>query len=108
MTLLRSPDATDLVSAEGRLWLVRGLDPYQPAGDDAASESRLSAPIPGRVVQMLVGIGDAVLKGQLLAVLEAMKTEIKITAPRDGVIAHLGCAAGESVDEGTEIVTFAT
>jgi 3-methylcrotonyl-CoA carboxylase alpha subunit len=48
-----------------------------------------------------------VTKGQLLAVLEAMKTEIKITAPRDGVIAHLGCAEGESIEEGTEIVSFA-
>jgi 3-methylcrotonyl-CoA carboxylase alpha subunit len=56
---------------------------------------------------MLVAVGDAVTKGQLLAVLEAMKTEIKISAPRDGVIGHLGCAEGESIEEGTEIVRFA-
>ncbi len=37
-----------------------------------------------------------------------MKTELRITAPRDGVVAALGCAAGESVEEGTELVTLLT
>ena len=91
----------------GERWRLHRRDPLAPASDDAASESRLSAPIPGRVVRLLVAAGEAVTKGQLLAVLEAMKTEIKITAPRDGVIAHLGCAEGESIEEGTEIVSFA-
>lgn len=91
----------------GEAWRLHARDPYAPPGDDAAAESRLVAPIPGRVVQMLVAVGEAVKKGQLLAVLEAMKTEIKIAAPRDGVISHLGCAVGESVEEGTEIVSFA-
>ncbi|WP_283094304.1 biotin carboxylase N-terminal domain-containing protein [Sediminicoccus sp. KRV36] len=94
------------LSARGALWHFRALDPYAPPGEDAAAESRLSAPIPGRVVRLLVAVGEAVAKGQLLAVLEAMKTEIKILAPRDGVIGHLGCAEGESVEEGTEIVSF--
>ncbi len=90
----------------GEAWRLHRRDPLAPASDDAAGESRLSAPIPGRVVRLLVAPGEAVAKGQLLAVLEAMKTEIKITAPRDGVIAHLGCAEGESIEEGTEIVSF--
>lgn len=94
------------IPAEGDIRHLRRLDAYAPPGDDAASESRLAAPIPGRVVRLLVTLGEAVAKGQLLAVLEAMKTEIKITAPRDGVIAHLGCIEGENVEEGTEIVTF--
>jgi 3-methylcrotonyl-CoA carboxylase alpha subunit len=88
-------------------WRLHRRDPYAPLEEGAAAESRLTAPIPGRVVQMLVAPGDAVTRGQLLAVLEAMKTEIKINAPRDGVVAHLGCAAGDSVEEGTEIVTLA-
>ena len=36
-----------------------------------------------------------------------MKTEIRITAPRDGVVESLGCAAGDSVDAGAELVTLA-
>jgi len=94
------------IRLDGDRWRLHRRDPYAPAGEDAAAESRLSAPIPGRVVQLLVAAGDAVVKGQLLAVLEAMKTEIKITAPRDGVIAHLGCREGESIEEGVEILSF--
>ena len=97
---------TDAVMEGGTLWLLRELDPYAPAKDDAAHESRLAAPIPGRVVRLLVAAGDPVQKGQLLAVLEAMKTEIKIVAPRDGVVDHLGCTEGENVEEGTEIVAL--
>jgi len=82
------------------------LDAYAPARGEAASEGRLSAPIPGRVVQMLVGQGDAVTRGQVVAILEAMKTELRIVAPADGIVAHVGCAVGDSVEEGTEIVTL--
>jgi 3-methylcrotonyl-CoA carboxylase alpha subunit len=56
---------------------------------------------------MLVAVGDRVARGQVVAILEAMKTELRIAAPADGIVAHLGCAAGDSVEEGTEIVTLA-
>ncbi len=92
---------------EGGEWTLHRLDPHAPAGGETAAEGRLAAPIPGRVVQVLVAEGDRVTRGQVLAVLEAMKTELRITAPADGVVAHVGCAAGETVQEGTEIVTLA-
>ena len=60
-----------------------------------------------RVVQVLVGVGDRVARGQVVAILEAMKTELRIAAPADGIVAHLGCAPGDSVEEGTEFVTLA-
>ncbi|MBB5689073.1 biotin/lipoyl-binding protein [Roseomonas alkaliterrae] len=85
----------------------RLLDPYAPRGGEAAAEGRLSAPIPGRVVQVLVAAGDRVARGQVVAILEAMKTELRIVAPADGIVAHVGCAAGDSIEEGTEIVTLA-
>jgi 3-methylcrotonyl-CoA carboxylase alpha subunit len=56
---------------------------------------------------MLVAVGEAVSRGQVLAVLEAMKTELRITAPADGVVAHIGCAIGDSVEEGAELITLA-
>ncbi|MBR0661433.1 acetyl/propionyl/methylcrotonyl-CoA carboxylase subunit alpha [Neoroseomonas oryzicola] len=83
------------------------VDSYAPAAGEAAAEGRLSAPIPGRVVQVLVAAGDRVARGQVVAILEAMKTELRIAAPADGIVAHVGCAAGDSVEEGTEIVTLA-
>jgi 3-methylcrotonyl-CoA carboxylase alpha subunit len=87
-----------------RLWR-RGV--HAPPAGEAASEDRLSAPIPGRVIQLMVDAGDQVQPGQVLAILEAMKTEIKLTAPRAGVVAHIGAKPGETVEEGTEIVTLA-
>ncbi|MBX6742018.1 MAG: biotin/lipoyl-binding protein [Acetobacteraceae bacterium] len=106
MAVLRDGDVLH-VEQDGREWTLRLLDPYAPPGAEAAAQGRLSAPIPGRVVQVLVTQGEAVTRGQVLAVLEAMKTELRITAPADGLVAHIGCAAGDSVEEGTEIVTLA-
>ncbi len=99
----------DVVSLRfaGEEYVLRLLDPYAPRGGEAAAEGRLSAPIPGRVVQVFVGVGDRVARGQVVAILEAMKTELRIAAPAEGVVAHIGCAAGDSVEEGTEIVTLA-
>jgi len=104
--MVRNGDRTRF-SFGGEAYFFQVLDPYAPKGGDAAVEGRLSAPIPGRVVQILVAIGDRVARGQVVAILEAMKTELRITAPADGVVVHIGCAAGESVEEGTEIVSLA-
>ncbi len=91
---------------EGEPHRLTLLDPYAPAGEAAGADNRLAAPIPGRVVQVLVAPGDAVRRGDILVIIEAMKTELRITAPRDGVVEALGCAMGESVEEGTELVTL--
>ena len=91
---------------EGEPYRLTLLDPYAPPGEAAGADNRLSAPIPGRVVQVLVAAGEAVKRGDILVIIEAMKTELRITAPRDGVVETLGCAAGESVEEGTELVTL--
>jgi 3-methylcrotonyl-CoA carboxylase alpha subunit len=99
-------DAIEIVWRDDRHVFTR-LDVHAPLGGEAAAEGRLSAPIPGRVVQVLVAVGDRVTRGQVVAILEAMKTELRIAAPADGVVAHVGCAAGDSVEEGTEIVTLA-
>jgi 3-methylcrotonyl-CoA carboxylase alpha subunit len=104
--IVRDGDRTRF-SFGGEAYFFQVLDPYAPKGGDAAVEGRLSAPIPGRVVQILVALGDRVARGQVVAILEAMKTELRITAPADGVVVHIGCAAGESVEEGTEIVSLA-
>ena len=102
---LRDGDAIQVVLPEGA-WILSLHDPYSPAEGEAVGQGRLAAPIPGRIVQVLVQEGESVSRGQVLAVLEAMKTELRITAPADGVVAHIGCAAGDSVDEGTEIITL--
>ena len=64
----------------------------------------LDAPMPGRVVEVRVAVGDTVVAGQLLVVLEAMKMEHRITAPSDGVVTKVSVAAGEQVELGTTLL----
>ena len=65
---------------------------------------RLTAPMPGKVIAFFVKPGDAVIQGQALAVMEAMKMEHTLHAPRDGVVAELLYAVGDQVAEGAELL----
>lgn len=65
-----------------------------------------SAPMPGVVLKLMAAAGDVVTKGAPLLVLEAMKMEHQIVAPRDGKIAAVNCREGEMVQPGVELVTF--
>ena len=68
--------------------------------DDAA----LSAPMPATVVAVNVGVGQQVVRGDLLVTLEAMKMELAVRAPRDGTIRKIGCRPGELVQPGVPLV----
>lgn len=65
-----------------------------------------SAPMPGVVLKILASAGDTVTKGTPLLILEAMKMEHQIVAPRDGTIAAVHCREGELVQPGIELVTM--
>ena len=73
-----------------------------------AGSGRVLAPIPGRVVSVLVNAGDSVTQGQTLVVLEAMKMELALTAPQDGVVRMINVAAGDMVSDGAELVELAS
>ena len=60
--------------------------------------------MPGKVVAFLAQVGDKVKAGQPLAVMEAMKMEHTIAAPRDGIVAELLYAVGDQVAEGGELL----
>jgi 3-methylcrotonyl-CoA carboxylase alpha subunit len=74
------------------------------AGEQQVDGGRLTAPMPGKVVSFAVKAGDAVSKGQALAVMEAMKMEHTITAPADGTVGELLYAPGDQVAEGAELL----
>ncbi len=80
------------------------LDALAHAGEAAHDGGRLTAPMPGKVVSFAVKAGDAVKKGQPLAVMEAMKMEHTIAAPADGTVAELLYAPGDQVAEGAELL----
>jgi propionyl-CoA carboxylase alpha chain len=107
--------ASWLAQPEGDQWLVHGPHgditlrelPRFPAPGGASSTGGLKAPMPGVVLSTAVKPGDAVIRGQLLLVLEAMKMEHRITAPRDGVVAELHVAAKDQVKNGALLLTLA-
>jgi|SRR5829696_6682619 len=68
---------------------------------------RLLAPMPGKVVRVLVKQGDPVRARQAIAVIEAMKMENELRAGRDGVIVELPVTGGQSVEAGTLIAVVA-
>jgi 3-methylcrotonyl-CoA carboxylase alpha subunit len=60
--------------------------------------------MPGRVVKLLVGSGDHVTANQTLLVLEAMKIEHLVTAPRDAIVEAVRCKEGDQVALGAELI----
>jgi biotin carboxyl carrier protein len=68
---------------------------------------RLLAPMPGKVVRLLVKQGDRVRARQSIAVIEAMKMENELRAGRDGVVVELPVTGGQSVEAGTLIAVVA-
>ncbi len=84
--------------------LLTEFDPIAHAGDGAAEGGRLTAPMPGKVVAFLAAAGDTVQRGQALAVMEAMKMEHTLSAPRDGVVESLLYGVGDAVVEGAELL----
>lgn len=81
----------------------------QPEGQARAPRARavhrgLAAPMPGTVIDVAVGVGQQVRAGDLLLTLEAMKMELPIRAPRDGVVSAIRCAPGELVQPGPPLV----
>lgn len=119
------------VEAGGQRWLVAAAGPAEacwvfvegraavveaaPAADRGGLRRRaaghrpdaMSAPMPATVVKVLVEPGAQVAHGDTVLVLEAMKMELPIRAPRDGVVRELRCRAGDLVQPGVNLVELA-
>ncbi len=78
--------------------------PRKPAAGGGAGT--LAAPMPGVVLEVNVKPGDAVVRGQQVAVLEAMKMQNSIKSPRAGTISEVCVSAGQAVGHGDAIVRF--
>ncbi len=66
----------------------------------------LTAPMPGKVLDVLAAAGDVVIAGQAMVVLEAMKMEHRMTAPFDGTVAEVRVTAGDQVDNGAVLMVI--
>lgn len=85
---------------EGEAGTFRLVGAVEHAGEETQGGDLVTAPLPGRVVRVLVEAGQEVARGQALALVEAMKMEQKIAAPRDGRVAEVRVEAAEQVEEG--------
>jgi glutaconyl-CoA/methylmalonyl-CoA decarboxylase subunit gamma len=76
----------------------------KPAG--GSGDASLNAPMPGVIIEIAVKPGDAVARGQLVAVLDAMKMHNNIKSPRAGTIAEVCVDPGQAVGHGDAIVRY--
>jgi biotin carboxyl carrier protein len=99
------------LALEGQTWHLeqvsrrqarRGGVGHGPGSGHA--ERTLQASMPGQVLDVLVAVGDQVERGQTLVLLEAMKMELRVAAPHDGVVTQLLCSPGEVVERGQVLV----
>jgi len=94
---------TTWVTASGATARVREAVGPGGGGGDGAGHG-LEAPMPGKVLKVECAVGDAVVQGQTLVIVEAMKMEHAIKAPRDGVVAEVRCEEGALVGAGEPLV----
>jgi len=95
---VRQGDAV-LVSYKGRQYKIEKKTGRARSGG-GASTGELRAPMPGQIVDVRISVGDSVKKGDVLLVLEAMKTQQPFAAPFDGVVKKVGAAKGDQVADG--------
>ena len=90
-------------------YIYQAINRFEADGDDAgATSDQVTAPMPGRIVVIKSSEGDAVVAGQEVMVIEAMKMELSLKAPRDGVIASITATPGEFVEADTVLLKLAT
>jgi 3-methylcrotonyl-CoA carboxylase alpha subunit len=89
---------------DGRVLRLEAPSTGRRRGRDARNE--LSAPMPATVVSVLVDVAATVARGDTLIMLEAMKMELAIRAPRDGAVKAIHCRPGELVQPGTQLITL--
>lgn len=113
--LLRLDDARKLVYtaadnderyvfAQGKQWQLNKVDLRRRRKKAQAAVGDLTAEMPGQVIDVRVSEGDSVASGAVLVVLEAMKMEIRTTAPYDGTVTRLLVNTGDVIERGQTLV----
>lgn len=100
------PPGARWVFLDGRVYVIDAQDGDRRTRKTKRSDDHgaLAAPMPATVVAIVVAPGERVSKGDVLIRLEAMKMELPIKAPRDGVVKTIGCRPGELVQPGVPLL----
>ena len=80
------------------------IDKIEPGASQLGDEGGMTAPMPGKILDVLVNVGESVEEGQLLMIMEAMKMEHRITASSSGVISSLNFSKGDQVNQGDVLI----
>lgn len=108
--------AITALAADGHVWVsIDGetfdFPPRDHAGHGGRSDRReaseMVAPMPATVTRLFVEAGDRVAAGQTVLILEAMKMELPVRAPREGAVAAVHCAVGDLVQPGRALIELA-
>jgi acetyl/propionyl-CoA carboxylase alpha subunit len=95
------------VHLRGRSWTLEAIDELaETSAHGAGASDTAEAPMPGTVIRVLVGAGEAVNRGQTLVVIESMKMETAIVAWRDGVVAEVHRPVGATFDRKAPLVSL--
>ena len=83
---------------------VTSVAPSAPVSSSAGE--KITANLPGSVFKIVASVGDSVKEGDVIVILEAMKMEIEIVSPKDGVVASIDVSEGQSVENGQLLATI--
>ncbi len=102
-----SPSVAQSAQAAQAAPVAAPAAPAPVAAAPAAGATCVKAPMPGTVLSLKVAAGQAVRRGDVLLILEAMKMENEISSPADGTVAAIRVQAGSTVNTGDPMVDLA-
>ncbi|MGI8734741.1 MAG: biotin/lipoyl-containing protein [Pyrinomonadaceae bacterium] len=110
-TSAKQPE-TFAVTVRGITYGIQLIDPKRSRGGQSAGEhghgsAQIIAPMPGKVVRLMVEVGSQVVAGAGIVVVEAMKMQNEMKAPRAGVVVSLNAAPGATVNAGDVLAEIA-
>ncbi len=106
-TVAVAEDGDDLlVQLEGEVIRLNRFTAFEAAGGNSANKDSVIAPMPGTVISVSAKPGDHVAKNDVLMIIESMKLQTTIGAPRDGQIESICFAANETFDKGSALITL--
>ena len=89
---------TRFIHLDGADYELRKVTEFEEEFEETEEEGSLSSPMPGRIVKLLVKLGESIKKGQDLLVVEAMKMENKVSSPFEGTVKEIFFSEGDQIE----------
>lgn len=98
--------ATQTAAAKAAPKAVAAPKAAAPAAAGSEGAVKVNSPMPGKILSVKASVGQAVKRGEVIMILEAMKMENEIVAPSDGTIASINVNEGASVEAGSVLASL--